>query len=81
MAAAARRDDVLKGRIERLREHCLPNGHLQEREFTSLHCLASYGAELVRRLSSIDRDPLRLQPLAMDGTPPGGAATASGETA
>ncbi len=81
VAAAARRDDVLKGRIERLREHCLPNGHLQEREFTSLHCLASYGGELVRRLSSIDRDPRRLQPLAMDGAPAGAAATEGRETA
>ena len=81
VAAAARRDDVLKGRVERLRQHCLPNGHLQEREFTSLHCLASYGAELVRRLWSIDRDPRRLQPLAMDGAPAGSVATAGGESA
>lgn len=81
VAAAARRDDVLKGRIDRLRAHCLPNGHLQEREFTSLHCLASYGSELVRRLSSIDLDPRRLQPLAMDGHPPTATATPDEETA
>lgn len=81
VAAAARRDDVLKGRIERLREHCLPNGHLQEREFTSLHCLASYGSELVRRLSSIDLDPRRLQPLAMDGSPLRASATPGEESA
>ena len=81
VAAAARRDDVLKGRIERLREHCLPNGHLQEREFTSLHCLASYGSELVRRLSSIDLDPRRLQPLAMGGGRPRDSATPGEETA
>ncbi|MCE2559953.1 MAG: bacillithiol biosynthesis cysteine-adding enzyme BshC [Acidobacteria bacterium] len=81
VAAAARRDDVLKGRIDRLRAHCLPNGHLQEREFTSLHCLASYGSELVRRLSSIDLDPRRLQPLAMDGRPPAATATPDEETA
>ena len=81
VAAAARRDDVLKGRIDRLRAHCLPNGHLQEREFTSLHCLASYGSELVRRLSSIDLDPRRLQPLAMDGRPPAATATPAEETA
>ena len=81
VAAAARRDDVLKGRIDRLRAHCLPNGHLQEREFTSLHCLASYGSELVRRLSSIDLDPRRLQPLAMDGRPPAATATPADETA
>ena len=81
VAAAARRDDVLKGRIERLREHCLPNGHLQEREFTSLHCLASYGSELVRRLASIDLDPRRLQPLAMGGSQPRDSATPGEETA
>jgi bacillithiol biosynthesis cysteine-adding enzyme BshC len=81
VAAAARRDDVLRGRIERLREHCLPNGHLQEREFTSLHCLASYGSELVRRLSSIDLDPRRLQPLAMGGSRPRDSATPGEETA
>ena len=81
VAAAARRDDVLRGRIERLRAHCLPNGHLQEREFTSLHCLASYGSELVRRLSSIDLDPRRLQPLAMGGSRPRDSATPGEETA
>lgn len=68
VAAAARRDDVLRGRVMRLREHCLPNGKLQEREFTSLHCLASYGAALVRGLASIDRDPRRLQPLSLGRT-------------
>ncbi len=81
VAAAARRETVLRGRIERLREHCLPNGHLQEREFTSLHCLARYGPELVHRLASIDLDPRRLQPLAMDATPPRDTATPSGQTA
>ena len=81
VAAAARRDDVLKGRIDRLRAHCLPNGHLQEREFTSLHCLASYGSQLVRRLSSIDLDPRRLQPLAMGGSGPRDTATPGEETA
>lgn len=81
VAAAARRDDVVRGRIERLREHCLPNGHLQERELTSLHCLASYGSELVRRLSSIDLDPRRLQTLAMDGRPPRSSATPGEKTA
>ncbi len=81
VAAAARRDDVVKGRIERLREHCLPHGHLQEREFTSLHCLASYGSELVRRLSSIDLDPRRLQPLAMHGRLPPDSATPGRKTA
>lgn len=85
VVAAARHDDVLKGRVERLRAHCLPNGHLQERELTSLHCLASYGSELVRRLSSIDLDPRRLQPLAMGGNSPrdgaSRSATAGDETA
>ncbi|MDE2691159.1 MAG: bacillithiol biosynthesis cysteine-adding enzyme BshC [Acidobacteriota bacterium] len=65
VAAAARRDEVLRGRVMRLRAHCLPNGKLQEREFTSLHCLASYGRALVRELGSIDRDPRHLQPLSL----------------
>ena len=72
VAAAARRDEVLRGRIMRLREHCLPNGKLQEREFTSLHCLASYGAALVRELGSIDLDPRHLQPLSLGRARRGG---------
>ena len=81
VAAASRRDDVLRGRVERLREHCLPNGRLQEREFTSLHCLASYGPALVRELLSIDLDPRRLQPLSMEPPRQGDAATADGASA
>ena len=79
VAAAARRDDVLRARVVRLREHCLPNGKLQEREVTSLHCLLSYGALLVRELGSIDRDPRRLQPLSLGPGPRGDetAVTAS----
>ena len=69
VAAAARRDEVLRGRVMRLREHCLPNGRLQEREFTSLHCLAAYGRALVRELGSIDRDPRHLQPLTLGRGP------------
>ncbi len=76
VAAAARRDDVLRGRVMRLREHCLPNGKLQERVVTSLHCLASYGAALGRGLGSIDRDPRHLQPLSLDHGGSGGPETA-----
>ena len=76
VAAAARRDEVLRGRVMRLREHCLPNGTLQERVFTSLHCLASYGPALVRELGSIDRDPRRLQPLSVDRARAEGGETA-----
>ncbi|MCY3930051.1 MAG: bacillithiol biosynthesis cysteine-adding enzyme BshC [Acidobacteria bacterium] len=81
VAAAARRDEVVRGRVERLRAHCLPNGKLQEREFTSLHCLASYGESLVRQLLTIDLDPRRLQPLSMDRPREGEAATADGPRA
>ena len=81
VAAAARRDDVVRRRVERLREHCLPNGKLQEREFTSLHCLASYGESLVSQLLTIDLDPRRLQPLSMDRPRAGEAATADGPLA
>ncbi|MDE2979546.1 MAG: bacillithiol biosynthesis cysteine-adding enzyme BshC [Acidobacteriota bacterium] len=77
VAAAARRDEVLRGRVMRLRAHCLPNGKLQEREFTSLHCLASYGRALVRELGSIDRDPRHLQPLSLDRAGPAADETAA----
>ncbi len=76
VAAAARRDQVLRGRIMRLRAHCLPNGKPQEREVTSLHCLASYGRALVRALGSIDRDPRRLQLLSLDRVAPPADETA-----
>ena len=77
VAAAARRDEVLRGRVIRLRAHCLPNGKLQEREFTSLHCLASYGRALVRELGSIDRDPRHLQPLSLGRARPAADETAA----
>ncbi len=69
VAAAARRDEVLRGRVMRLRAHCLPNGRLQEREVTSLHWLAAYGASLAGKLASMDRDPRRLQPLSFGREP------------
>ncbi len=66
VAAAARRDETLRGRALRLREHCLPGGALQERQLTSLHCLASYGDELVRALERLDRNPRHLQILWLE---------------
>jgi len=77
VAAAARSDEVLQGRVRRLREHCLPNGKLQEREFTSLHCQASWGRALARALRSIDLDPRHLQALSLACPASSGSETAA----
>lgn len=46
-AAAARRDEVRAGRVERLRETLLPNGRLQERVVASAHYPGKYGERFV----------------------------------
>jgi bacillithiol biosynthesis cysteine-adding enzyme BshC len=46
-AAAARRDEVRAGRVERLRATLLPNGRLQERVVSSAHYPGKYGERFV----------------------------------
>lgn len=43
VAAAARRDEVARGRLEKLREVCIPGGRLQERVIASSHFPGKYG--------------------------------------
>lgn len=71
-AAIARRHDVWLRRLEKIRESCLPEGHLQERHLTVVHYLARYGPSFVDAYwRDFELDPRRLQVLELD---PGGGS-------
>ena len=60
--AAARRDEVAKGRLETLRKFCLPGGQLQERVIASSHFPGKYGDEFIANMfEQMDLDPTNLQ--------------------
>jgi bacillithiol synthase len=62
IAAAARRDEVRAGRVERLRQVCLPGGALQERVVSSSHFPGKYGERFVEALrEQMDLDGRHLQ--------------------
>jgi hypothetical protein len=61
-AAAARRDEVRHGRIEKLRAVILPGGTLQERAVCSSHFPGKYGDRLVEAIrEQMELDGRRLQ--------------------
>ena len=70
--AVARRHDVWLRRLEKIRESCLPEEHLQERHLSVVHFLARYGPSFVDAYwRDFELDPRRLQVLEID---PGGGS-------
>ena len=62
VAAAARRDEVAKGRLEKLRGFCIPEGRLQERVIASSHFPGKYGEGFVAAMfEQMSLDPTNLQ--------------------
>jgi hypothetical protein len=63
--AAARRDEVARGRLEKLREFCLPGGKPQERVIAAAHFPGKYGEGFTdAMLDQMRLDPINLQVVA-----------------
>jgi bacillithiol biosynthesis cysteine-adding enzyme BshC len=61
-AAAARRDEVARARLEDLLAACLPEGRPQERVISTAHFPGKYGSALVEAFfDQLQLDPTRLQ--------------------
>ena len=61
-AAAARRDQVAKGRLENLRNHSLPDDRLQERVIASSHFPGKYGDAFVDSMfGQMQLEPTKLR--------------------
>lgn len=61
-AAAARRDEVARARLEDLLGACLPEGRPQERVLSTAHFPGKYGSALVEAFfDQLELDPARLQ--------------------
>ncbi len=61
-AALARRDETRRGRIESLREQCLPGGKLQERTLSSVCVPGVFGEHAIAALfDQLELDPSRLR--------------------
>lgn len=66
-AAASRKDEVRRRRLEGLRSLCLPLGKLQERVISTFHFPARYGDGFLDALwDQLDLDPTRLQVIRPD---------------
>ncbi len=57
-AAASRRDETARARMEALRSHCLPTGKFQERMVASAHFPGKYGDRFVEAMFQ----QMRLEP-------------------
>lgn len=65
--AVARRHEVWLRRLEKIREGCLPEGHMQERHLTVVHYLARYGPSFADAYwRDFELDPRRLQVLEVN---------------
>jgi len=61
-AAAARRDETTRARLESLRGYCLPVDRLQERVIATAHFPGKYGASFVAAMfEQMDLDPTNLR--------------------
>jgi bacillithiol biosynthesis cysteine-adding enzyme BshC len=70
--AVARRNDVWHRRLGKIREQCLPEGHLQERHLSVAHYVDRYGPAFAEAYwSDFDLDPRYLQILTLR---PGGGS-------
>lgn len=66
-AAAARRDETARARLQRLRAALRPAGALQERVVSSIHYPGKYGAAFVERFSAaLEIDARRLQIVTLE---------------
>ena len=62
VAAAARRDEVARGRLEKLRDFCLPGGRRQERVIASSHFTGKYGEGFTAAMfEQMSLEPTNLQ--------------------